>query len=59
MRFQIRGEAFNVLNRANFFIGNISNVPAGTSFNINSTNFGKVNAAFGSRIVQFAGRLEF
>lgn len=59
MRFQIRGEAFNVLNRANFFIGNVSGVPAGTSFDINSTNFGKVNSTFGSRIVQFVGRLEF
>ena len=59
MRFQIRGEAFNVLNRANFFIGNVSGVPSGTSFDINSTNFGKVNSTFGSRIVQFVGRLEF
>jgi hypothetical protein len=59
MRFQIRGEAFNVLNRANFFIGNVSGVPSGTSFSISSTNFGKVNSTFGSRIVQFVGRLEF
>lgn len=59
MRFQIRGEAFNVLNRANFFIGNVSGTPAGTSFAIGSTNFGKVNSTFGSRIVQFVGRLEF
>ncbi len=59
MRFQIRGEAFNVLNRANFFIGNISGVPAGTSFDINSTNFGKVNSVFSPRIIQFVGRLEF
>lgn len=59
MRFQIRGEAFNVLNRANFFIGNVSGVPSGTSFTIGSTNFGKVNSTFGSRIVQFVGRLEF
>ncbi|MEP6570333.1 MAG: carboxypeptidase regulatory-like domain-containing protein [Acidobacteriota bacterium] len=59
MRFQIRGEAFNVLNRANFFIGNVSGVPAGTSFDINSTNFGKVNSTFTPRIIQFVGRLEF
>lgn len=59
MRFQVRAEAFNVLNRANFFIGNVSFTPSGTSFNINSTNFGKVNSTFGSRIIQFAGRLEF
>ncbi|MFN2492857.1 MAG: carboxypeptidase regulatory-like domain-containing protein [Pyrinomonadaceae bacterium] len=59
MRFQIRGEAFNVLNRANFFIGNISGVPAGTSMDVNSTNFGKVNSTFPPRIIQFVGRLEF
>ena len=58
-RFQIRAEAFNVLNRPNFFIGNVSGVPAGTSFNINSTNFGRVNTTFDPRIVQFVGRFEF
>lgn len=59
MRFQIRAEAFNVLNRANFFIGNVSGTPAGTSFNIGSTNFGRVNSSFSPRIIQFVGRLEF
>jgi Carboxypeptidase regulatory-like domain len=59
VRFQIRAEAFNVLNRANFFIGNVSFTPAGTSFNINSTEFGRVNTTFDPRIVQFVGRFEF
>ncbi|HEX8115785.1 MAG TPA: hypothetical protein VF521_00810, partial [Pyrinomonadaceae bacterium] len=59
MRFQIRGEAFNVLNRPNFFIGNVSGVATGTSFNINSTLFGRVGSTFSPRIIQFVGRLEF
>jgi hypothetical protein len=54
VRFQIRGEAFNVLNRANFFVGN-----APTAANINSATFGRVTSTFGPRIVQFVGRLEF
>lgn len=59
VRFQVRAEAFNVLNRPNFFIGNVSFVPAGTSFNINSPDFGRINTTFDPRIVQFVGRLEF
>ena len=59
MRFQIRAEAFNVLNRANFFIGNVSFTPSGTSFNINSTSFGRINTTFDPRIIQFVGRFEF
>lgn len=59
VRFQIRAEAFNVLNRPNFFIGNVSFIPAGTSFDINSTNFGRVNTTFDPRIIQFVGRFEF
>lgn len=59
MRFQIRAEAFNVLNRANFFIGNVSFTPTGTSFNINSTDFGRINTTFDPRIIQFVGRFEF
>jgi hypothetical protein len=51
MRFQIRGEAFNVMNRANFFFGNTSS--------INSTNFGRITSTFSPRVVQFVGRLEF
>lgn len=54
VRFQVRGEAFNVLNRPNFFVGVFPG-----SGNINSTNFGRVTSTFATRIVQFAGRLEF
>jgi hypothetical protein len=57
--FEIRAEVFNVLNRANFFIGNVSGTPAGTSFDINSVNFGKVNTTFDPRIVQFVARFMF
>ncbi len=54
VRFQVRGEAFNVLNNVNFFVGNF---PA--NGNINSTNFGRIGSGFSPRIIQFAGRLEF
>ncbi len=59
VEFQVRAEAFNVLNRPNFFIGNVSFTPSGTSFNINSPDFGRVNTTFDPRIIQFVGRLEF
>jgi hypothetical protein len=56
-RFQIRAEAFNVLNRANFFASQFGNL------NINSTNFGRITSTFTSsgaqRVIQFAGRFEF
>jgi hypothetical protein len=54
VRFQIRGEVFNMLNRANF------GVTAGQQLqNINAANFGRITATFAPRVVQFAGRLEF
>ncbi|HEX6187813.1 MAG TPA: TonB-dependent receptor, partial [Pyrinomonadaceae bacterium] len=57
MRFQIRAEAFNVLNRANFFASQFGNL------NINSSNFGRISSTFTSsgaqRVIQFAGRFEF
>lgn len=54
VRFQLRAEAFNVLNRANFS-------PAGqfTLFNITSSTFGRLTSTFDPRIIQFVGRLEF
>ena len=55
IRFQIRAEAFNVLNRANFFVSQAS---TGT-FNINSTNFGRITSTFDPRIIQLVGRFEF
>jgi len=56
-RFQLRFEAFNVLNRANFFATQFGNL------NINNTNFGRISTTFTSsgaqRVIQFAGRFEF
>jgi hypothetical protein len=52
VRFQIRGEAFNVLNRANFVI-------PGQFANVASTTFGRMTGTFTPRIVQFVGRIEF
>ncbi|HXF43351.1 MAG TPA: carboxypeptidase-like regulatory domain-containing protein [Pyrinomonadaceae bacterium] len=54
VRFQIRAEAFNVLNRANFFVGVFPG-----SGNVNSTSFGRVSSSFDPRIIQFVGRIEF
>jgi hypothetical protein len=59
VRFQIRAEAFNVLNRANFSITNQF-----TQANINSNTFGRLLATPSTttgapRVLQFAGRLEF
>jgi hypothetical protein len=51
VRFQLRAEVFNVLNRSNFFLGNTSS--------INSASFGKITSTFDPRIIQFAGRVEF
>jgi hypothetical protein len=59
-KFQLRFEAFNVLNRANFLFSNTNQF--GT-LNINSTNFGRITSTFTSsgaqRVIQFAGRFEF
>lgn len=56
MRLQLRAEAFNVLNRTNFFIADNSNI-----FDIDSTTFGQIQPTsnFGPRIMQFAVRFEF
>jgi hypothetical protein len=53
-RFQIRAEAFNVLNRSNFAI-----TGQFTQANINSNTFGRLLTTFDPRIIQFAGRFEF
>ena len=53
-RLQLRGEVFNVLNRANFF--------GGYSLDVNSTSFGQLTGAgnaYAPRIVQFGARFEF
>jgi len=54
VRFQIRGEGFNLLNRTNFAITNQF-----TQANITSSTFGQLRSAFSNRIVQFVGRIEF
>jgi len=52
--FQLRAEAFNVLNHANFFY-------AGND--VSSTSFGRITSTFTSssaqRVIQFVGRFEF
>jgi hypothetical protein len=60
---QLRAEAFNLLNRANFLIGTgLGDGSAGENsniFNINSTTFGRIQTAFPPRILQFGARFEF
>ena len=60
---QLRAEAFNVFNRANFFAptgaadgatGENSNI-----FNVNSPNFGRITGTYSPRILQFGLRFEF
>ncbi len=58
-RLQLRVEAFNVLNRANFSLTGASQAGAGALFDINSTTFGRFGGTFSPRIVQLAGRFEF
>jgi hypothetical protein len=54
LQVQLRLEAFNVTNRANFLVNQF------TSLDINSANFGRVSAlATNPRIVQLVGRIEF
>lgn len=56
VNLQFRVEAFNLLNKTNFFIGESSNI-----FNVSSTSFGIISpgSTFAPRIMQFAFRLEF
>ena len=48
---ELRLEAFNVFNHTNFSVPN--------SLDINDTNFGKINAAFENRILQWAWKVTF
>lgn len=51
LRLQLRAEAFNVFNRANFAIGD---------FNVNSTDFGRINDLRNNpRVLQFGARFDF
>ena len=70
MRFQIRADAFNVMNHTNFLTGILTpglglNGTSNTIFNVNSPTFGQITSANtigGSglnRIIQVAGRFEF
>jgi hypothetical protein len=69
VRFQMRAEFFNVINRTNFLVFGPNDAtpqqfgPTGI-FNINSPNFGRLTTTSTStfitpRVIQFAGRLEF
>lgn len=52
---QLRMEAFNVLNNANFFPDSVTNI-----FNVNNTtNFGRLNTGYAPRIIQFGARFDF
>ena len=52
VRFQIRAEAFNLLNHTNFAITNqFRDINAAQAFDLTTT--------FSPRVVQFAGRIEF
>jgi len=70
MRFQIRADAFNVLNHTNFLTGILTpglglNGTSSTIFNVNSPTFGQITSANtigGSglnRVIQVAGRFKF
>lgn len=56
VRVQLRAEAFNVLNRTNFFIAENNNL-----FDLDSTTFGQIDpsSTYPPRILQFAIRFEF
>ncbi|NNE99204.1 MAG: TonB-dependent receptor [Pyrinomonadaceae bacterium] len=55
-RVQLRAEAFNLLNKTNFFIGENTG-----TFDVDISTFGRINptSTFSPRIMQFAFRLEF
>jgi len=50
LRLEVRGEAFNVVNHANF---------GAASTNLSSANFGRITSAGDPRILQFALKLHF
>ncbi|HEX9543760.1 MAG TPA: hypothetical protein VF955_01165 [Pyrinomonadaceae bacterium] len=65
VRFQIRADAFNLLNHTNFQIGVLDpNVGVNNViFNVNSATFGQITNTFNlgglNRVIQVAGRFEF
>ncbi len=56
VKLQLRLEAFNVLNRANFGVSAAQQL---TFFNLNSDTFGRITQASAGRIIQIGGRLDF
>jgi hypothetical protein len=57
LRLQLRLEAFNALNHANF---GVSSAQQFGLFNINSANFGRITQTYGGgRIIQIGGRIDF
>jgi hypothetical protein len=62
LRLKLRGEAFNILNHANFQTPNVSlNTTANTSGQaiFNSPAFGLITAARAARFLQLVARIEF
>lgn len=65
VKFQLRAEAFNLFNRANFGVDGVNTLQTGAAalFNINSPTFGRLaqtvapNDTF--RVLQFGARLQF
>jgi Carboxypeptidase regulatory-like domain/TonB dependent receptor-like, beta-barrel len=56
VKLQLRLEAFNALNRANF---GVTAAQQFTLFNINSATFGRLDQASPGRIIQIGARLDF
>ena len=60
---QLRAEAFNLLNRPNFFLGTgVGDGATGensNAFNVNNTAFGRITNTYAPRIIQFGARFEF
>ncbi|HEX5081370.1 MAG TPA: hypothetical protein VFY40_04955, partial [Blastocatellia bacterium] len=56
VKLQLRLEAFNALNRANF---GVTAAQQFSLFNINSATFGRIDQASDGRIIQIGARLDF
>ena len=54
VKFQLRLEAFNALNRANFSFSAAQQLR-----DINSATFGRITSTFDPRVVQIGGRIDF
>jgi len=54
VNLEFRMEAFNVLNKTNFFIG-----AAALNQNINASTFGQITQTYDPRVLQFAVKLNF